>query len=705
MKWLLLALLFLSSFAAVCATEFYAGCVGKKCSEPYFAVSYSNPDQVEVEWAKVGSKKVKVNAILFNSLNVVQNISLSPLEGSVLVTGGGGDLAPRVEMVTKNGFKDITADCFYNVEATGDNKILLEYNPFCPYCKQEMRLKVGVSKGTEKDYFIQPIKIPCTADVLLVTDTRAFDVGKKVCLIGSGVTSSSPQACFSLPPEKKAEFGYFEALDIYSRSLGAAGLKFRYFDFAAAAANKINYGSFETPAKVSDWNAETSHSSKRYVPVVRKVLKKTAAKNVVILGGVTVIPMPFNDDEELTTAAEKKAFMRNYVGSRDGRLPSDDDYVVEPDTGLPIASVSRFPSLPEDPTAMYVALFRAAQLRGRAFESVVTRQSLVLVSDACGTPASPGSASCLLRAMGDKLSKTLFDKTCSGAVGKCFLSPPFCIGKEKELVGESCMPHPDLRNVLSTSAMVFVAHGNGVSFVAESGDQTYFTFSAAPITEVIREGGVLAQLRAVFSNSCYNGAIDRNAGDLQHNFYNVNDYSNSVALAFVRAGALAYVGRTRVSFYEDDFLYEFIRNFSKQGLSLGKLVKNVKVAGYSAKAGVENLRKKIASVEADREATADELDLLNAEINCAQTAGEAPGCSPTSFPDPEQLASLEDQRDSLSARLENYDAQLAALREGLPDENAERHRFFNVRELALYGDPFVKMCSQESQKGDVSCLN
>lgn len=114
-------------------------------------------------------------------------------------------------------------------------------------------------------------------------------------------------------------------------------------------------------------------ASKRLVPTIRSILQKTRSQYLIILGGVTVIPMPFDNDS-------------NYFDSKDGKIPSDDLYSMTCNNCLPSVIVSRFPTPPttQSPTDIIEKTFYAF-----FFSNQVRLHETLEVGDACGSSNPP----------------------------------------------------------------------------------------------------------------------------------------------------------------------------------------------------------------------------------------------------------------------------------------------------------------------------
>ena len=287
--------------------------------------------------------------------------------------------------------------------------------------------------------FYLPIYLPCQADVLMVGNTGSFVENIDV---------------------ETQDLDYHSALIRYINKWGRRGKTVRYVDVAYAAARYF-FGVGANPDEDEQYadksydelNDDTSlgrQASRRFVPVVRALRQKVNPSYILLMGGNTVIPMPFALDP-------------HRIISR-GKLRSDDPY-ASMDGSTPDITVSRFPTPEYRFEALYDNTQNDPRLLIRTIYTAVTAGDLVydgriLVGDACGWP-DPNN--CFLRNQVER-QKTYFGGECGYYTGQeisgCFWVPDAC----RYVEGESGSCAAELVPELFSSASFYMlnVHGSNV---------------------------------------------------------------------------------------------------------------------------------------------------------------------------------------------------------------------------------------------------
>ncbi|MEW5955743.1 MAG: C25 family cysteine peptidase [Candidatus Micrarchaeota archaeon] len=589
--------------------------------------------------------------------------------------------------------------------AGGGYAVSLGYDPLCQTCGLNYWLRVNFSVGAQalaKKTALLRFSIPCKADVTLVTVGSKMD--QTTSWRGKTFTQAVKSYVESVLSSKTARYVELDSPDT-QRSFGAPNSN----DFAAAT----QAASMASPK-----------DSRKLVPLVRGILADTKSKYLIILGGVGVVPMPYRPDVPTETADGK------YYESADGRVPSDDPY-SQPKNGVaPSVIVSRFPTViksPKAPPQPIIAMIEAA-VNSRE----IKLSQVVLAGDACGSPGN-----CFIRPLVDDLSDRLFGKEC-GQAAACKLAPTFCrYYQDQEVLCEdsddcrayrdaagrcvagapaecrrlggvgakitktaACDTNGSAADVSGAAVVAFLAHGSGKSFAAQDKKpgttdvaRQYVMLETDQFYDLISKNELLVGKPAFFSNSCYNGAIDRNeAGQT------VNHEDDSIVLAAARVGSRAIIGRARNSYDADDASYfDLIESFlEKHDATLGKRFLEVKQSGYkggglaarSTLADYEGKTDKLSTAVDDLQKAVDEYNNTRPTIFQMKKSysKKYPHCFGTSVGTDDTRAcillqlyqKLEEKKAELSELAQERDAFLAL---------ASTHEFTNIESLVLYGSP------------------
>ena len=523
-------------------------------------------------------------------------------------------------------------------------------------------------------YLSIPFSIPCAADVTLVT--RREYVGIDELAVPASIGGMKVSLA--------------DAIESYIVHLRDKGSTVRYVE--------LDHGDAQTSFDFNDPSLSPSMSSaaasKSLVPAVRKVLQKTQSSYLVILGGVSVIPMPFHSDEEGANG-------QTYLVSRDGKVPSDDPYAMRADGQVPEVIVARFPSVLD-----YSDTITRMMMSGLSASPIPTDfTSVLVVGDACGS-----ADHCFIRENLEDLSQTLFGRSCEEegeTTGRCRLAPTFCkyirIGSQRMEAG--CSTPPPIEQVKYKGGLVFLLHGSGASFGAASPTSPIMSGVFGGETEsynVVLESTDLnnfefASAPAIFSVSCYGSAIDSSLVPTA--------MPELAVIGLARAGARAVIGHTRVGFGDGPLYFDLIKNFfTSRSKTLGQRFKELKQAGYTwREAQVDNtlqqLRSQQATFDTQSRWTQTIRDLYLEGDNWEETI---PSMAPaaywpcfSSFFEPEaahracvreKLTDTIAALNSQSASVQNEIKEIEANRR-LALTTAQKQVFSDVETLVLYGDP------------------
>ncbi|MEW5955548.1 MAG: hypothetical protein AB1626_03360 [Candidatus Micrarchaeota archaeon] len=563
----------------------------------FFWVSY---------WNQAGERTINVeNGVPdLNSVNRSGSFSLIPKEGMNVVFAAN----PRVMAPPVGGGKWMSFNCIdlhANNLPNGGLNISLEYNPLCGRCGENYRLALSFSAvgagQTETPFeFFMPILVPCEAQALIITDSRKFD----------------PQQTFDFPEFRNLQAVSFkQALGRYFEKLAGQAISARFFDFGDQEA--LAAFSIEAPSAADEGTAESSF---RYVAAVRKLRAKAEASQLVIAGGIKVIPMPVLADPY----REGGLFG---ILTKHGYFASDDLYVMQSDHSIPFYAVSRFPT-PVDTDSMELAVFSMVIAAASAEPYFALSHQAIfgesaLLGDKCG--AIDRGRRCYQR---DNVFET-YDRLFSGAADKsscdsdslrclpipraCFSGTYMGFGSHDETpfteqdIADNCRPE-GLESTLANSQFLYlVAHGRpnlmAGAKVADSGDnKIFYTVVSADylITNFVDNWEVLSNLPVVVTSTCRAGAISNETPEIVS-----FGYSDSLALSFLRDGARYFLGRTSKMYFPDKGVVEMA----------GAFLDGVDYLGYL----LLDFKQRMARVNSERVAAAEaELDDLLAQVEQEQ---------------------------------------------------------------------------------------
>ena len=241
------------------------------------------------------------------------------------------------------------------------------YDSLCQFCGMARLwfLVHRVESGLKPELAFFEASIPCGADVLLVTNEDRIDLTDEATARYGGHQVRHDFRGWT--------YDYIALWDERGKSVRyvnlASGLARRVFGLSRASLH------FELDGRPLE--QETVESSRRYVSGVRKIVRKANPDYVVLFGGMSVVPMPFQQDAVLP---DNTAFFT----TRDGRLYSDDLYAMPQDGVAPNVIVSRIPT-PFSTGKARVNLFAAAVANAIEGERTpLQRRKTFMVSDICG---------------------------------------------------------------------------------------------------------------------------------------------------------------------------------------------------------------------------------------------------------------------------------------------------------------------------------
>ncbi|NYZ74647.1 hypothetical protein H0O03_00050 [Candidatus Micrarchaeota archaeon] len=486
---------------------------------------------------------------------------------------------------------DIT-DCFYLDEAPAvreNQRSIVEttinYDSFCQFCG-DVRLWFTVSRmagalSNPEVTFVEA-RIPCEADVLLVTNEDRVDL------------EDEATAQYGGSPHSDNFRGWIQR---YVNLWDTRGKSVRYVNLADSTARKafrVSRDSLQFNLDGRPLEEETVETSRRYVNAVRKIRRAVDPTYLILVGGMSVIPMPFQEDS--------LGFF-----SKDGRIYSDDLYATPQDGVEPDVIASRFPTqFSTDATRINVFASSVANaIEGDATPLRLDRT--VMLSDVCGGPTE--GLTCLsssslvpgwLGVAANTLWREFANENCTfleaNPYPACFWAPAACNYTSStedasipfESVVEQCDPQGNYFAFTQSSVIFLNVHGSAQGSLTAQGwvpirnvlttSVTLGTYELLDVEREIPSWLWLPRNPFVYSRSCFGGKI-------------ASEYTNgSIALAFLSRGARAIAGATGSQLTADTETaeaavaglgadLEFMRQF-KAGRSIGDSFLNYKKHAY-----------------------------------------------------------------------------------------------------------------------------
>ena len=296
------------------------------------------------------------------------------------------------------------------------------------------------------------------------------------------------------------------ALNEYRQAIEKDGFNSLYIEVDSDEIKKFGID----PADPTDWKSVKN--------VINRVVDKTEAKYLLILGGIDVIPMP---------PAKAK------LGEEIGHPATDDRYRVADSQNLAIGRMPSFSGNKINP--IIEALKSAVKIHKNP-----TLTSKIVFWDKCATP--PACEWGIKEA--NYITNILFGKDCK-EVEECKQIPPYCADRIHFL---DCSKDGEVNNLFSTSDFIYItAHADPYSFVATIKE------GLSGFRYLIDQKGLLASKPpalggnpVIITDTCNSGVIDCEACrtvDCKKTFGCISKRGN--AYSFLEKGAGNYIANTR----------------------------------------------------------------------------------------------------------------------------------------------------------------
>ncbi|NYZ74984.1 hypothetical protein H0O03_01850 [Candidatus Micrarchaeota archaeon] len=572
-----------------------------------------------------GGQDQEVDRLLFNSVNDSYALDVygpNPSEdvtigGDIAFLGPGNrDVSECLEAVPEN---------FVGPDGTPGTTFNFYYNPLCQYC----------TSGSDEvfyalfDYSVPalhfmgemavPFRIPCRATILLLG-------------VRDAVNSSSSYA----PRASDGEVvDYYEEVRRYIHSMADREKTVRFIELdSPEAMSTFGYGtgSLALPANPSSFTAETVEQSRRLVPIVRRVIGEVNPSYTILLGGPTLIPMPFKDDPQGLFSPQHGVWFFRPAYDEDRiemhvskKLYSDDLYMMEQDTALPTRVISRIPTPVDEDYGVQSSDLLVQGLANMATNARLSRSQILGLIDLCGHTGG----GCTIGDYGNTVFKLFWpaggmppqpycDQCASPESNQC--QPCQCSVEAYEIPG--CYPAPEscknaysvttsgvlirdlsnycgrelyalgghtvlpgetwggARTQLSEAGTIFMySHGAPYGFMVAINRAASTTSEDAESLHLIVSGDDFATRELslhpfVISSACYSGAID------------VPRENMSLPMAMIGAGARTYLGNTRTRIFTTTGSLEadittFMKKMFREGKTAGNAFLEAKSAAYS----------------------------------------------------------------------------------------------------------------------------
>ncbi|NYZ74747.1 hypothetical protein H0O03_00585 [Candidatus Micrarchaeota archaeon] len=463
---------------------------------------------------------------------------------------------------------DIT-HCFeWEFAPKDDRTVLGIYYPFyseCQYCGLAVLL-FNVSRPSAGGYpeaNVILLNITCNADVLIVTNEAMLDLGDR--------------PYFGVP------FDYWISRYINrwnerrNPRTNTIGNRVRYVDLSNDLARQTFGISDALDLDAEALDNETSERSKRLVPTIRRIRREVDPGYLILLGGMSVIPVPFDDTNSAIT----------------DRVYSDDLYSMPSDDSLPNLIVSRFPTRytedKGDATPIVLAI-------DNLLSSNDSLDSIGMIADRCGT----GDQACWnitsntpmtgpLGSAANSLWQMLTNQNCSDDADElpaCLWSPPACVTADDNGISRPELCHGDeLTSIRNQSALFFLeAHGATDGGITAAGvvparSTASQTRGFKPVSFGIIDNQPYRRGAVVVADTCFGGFIATEEGD------------SSFPFNAIEAGAKTIVGVFGASF--DSGFY--VASGLKAGQKIGAAVTSLKKEAY-----LEHLSSTLALTNVER---------------------------------------------------------------------------------------------------------
>ena len=330
------------------------------------------------------------------------------------------------------------------------------------------------------------IKYQCCADTDCSEDLTC-NVNAHTCEISSNYTRDVLIVTVGSKLDKTDK--YYSAINNYRTQLQLEGLSSMYLE--------LDSPKIKTLFNVELTNAEDSTSIKS---VLDKIIYKTGAKYLVILGGVTIIPQPL-----ARTSAEIP------------QIPvSDDVYADVTLDGIPDIAVGRIPTLPNDKSTDTIVTVLNSAVKMHNKHTL----SKIIIADTCLFPPSCSGINDV-----NLISQVFFSQDCSNTE-RCKSAPPYCTdikcGSKQGFYDE----------LLNNDIIQLDAHGSPWEFQAQNNNGVYAVFTSSSLYKNKFNTNPLFTTIA-----CHGGTIDcAESGCIG---------KEGSVFSFMNNGASVYLGNTR----------------------------------------------------------------------------------------------------------------------------------------------------------------
>lgn len=278
------------------------------------------------------------------------------------------------------------------------------------------------------------------------------------------------------------------------------------------------------PANSADWKSVKN--------VLDKILDKTHAKYLFILGGVDIIPMP----SLYIGCFDSEPYYEPYINT-------DDLYGDANLDKIPEIAIGRIPTSKGAKNSDIIVKALNAAINIHNVGGYYSSDSL-FITDSCGTPPS-----CMAIDDTNKIINSLIGGDCS-STQTCYKSPPYCSDIK-------CGKKDELKNLFKHNFIWIAEHGSGYSFASHALDGWYELVSGSNIYFLNIEKNPL-----ILTDACHGGLIDSEelVGKL-------------TSLAFLSNGASVYIGNTNYGLFgaSPRVMSEFIQNSKDNTIGDGML--------------------------------------------------------------------------------------------------------------------------------------
>jgi len=345
-------------------------------------------------------------------------------------------------------------------------------------CENNQCADVSCECGEIKDHKCSPYE--CCSDIECGDEDLVCDLDKHQCEVP--IEFQKDVIIMTVGNKLDKTDKYDSILKEYREILQEEGLSSFYIELDSSKLKKFFNIELKNP---EDWIEVRD--------ITHKIVDKTNAEYILILGGVGVIPQPFAKTE-----------------AKIPEIPVSDDRYVDLDfDGLPDVALGRIPTPAGDSSVDIIITALNSAIDMRKKESI----SKVEFAEECLFP------SCSTRDV-DIISKSMFDKKCSES-SQCYFEPPYCSRSR-------CDEKDKFYQELINGDVIHIAsHASPWSFGLFHSPKILYEkpFSTNPL---------------FFTIGCHSGTIDCEE-------YGCIKEDGSV-FAFLANGASIYIGNTRYGY-------------------------------------------------------------------------------------------------------------------------------------------------------------